>query len=189
MNSSDHHKATPDFKQIYLTYYPRLVRFATEFILKQEDAENIVQDVFVMLWEQKNTIQYIDNIQAYLYKVVKRKCIDHLRHRLMVESKKEIIQNNRMKEYAYNLLSINAMENNLFDDPNIDTIIHQAIDTLPEKCREIFILSRFDNLSHKAIAEKLNISPSTVNNQIAEAMKKLKDRLKYLLSILLLIFL
>ncbi len=180
----DEKKSSINFKHIYLSYYPGLVRFATEYVLEQEEAENIVQDVFVMLWEQKYTLSYIENLRAYLYKIVKHKCIDFLRHAIIVSEKNNIWKDNYMLEYTYNLSAIEDMKDHLFEDSDIDSVLFQVIDELPDKCREIFLMSRFDNLSHKEIADKLAISTSTVNNQIALAMKKLKGKLQHLLSIL-----
>jgi len=175
-----------DFKEIYLSYYPGLVRFATEYIIDQEEAENIVQDIFVVLWEQRTTLDCIENIRAYLYRLVKHKCIDFLRYQVMATNKKKWLQDIRMQEYTYNLIAIQNMEDQIWSDTNMDRILHQAIQELPGKCRDIFLMSRFENMSHKEIADKLQISTSTVNNQIAVAMKKLKERLKYLLHLILL---
>lgn len=175
-----------DFERFYLYYFPKLVRFAKEYVLSEEEAENIVQDTFLVLWEQKNSFEQFQNIQAYLFRLTKNKCIDFLRHKIMTQEKKQGMLDAQKKEYEYNLFSIEQFDDSIFNTENINLILHEAIQSLPEKCRNIFILSRFEEMSHQQIAEKLNISTSTVNNQISFAMKNLKEKLKKYSFILLL---
>lgn len=176
VNSHLHDKQ--DFEQFYLYYFPKLVRFAREYILSEEDAENIVQDVFLVLWQQRKLFDGLRNSQAYLFRLTKNKCIDFLRHKIMIAEKKESIQDAQKKEYEYSLYSIEQFDDSVFTTENIDILLHNAIGSLPEKCKEIFLLSRFEGMNHQEIADKLNISTSTVNNQISFAMKKLKEKLK-----------
>lgn len=77
-----------NFDQLYLLYYPRLVRFSKEYVLSEEDAENIVQDVFLIIWEQKHELSHIQNIPSYLFRLTKNKCIDFLRRKI-ISTKKE----------------------------------------------------------------------------------------------------
>lgn len=167
-----------EFEQLYLFYFPKLVRFATEYVLFQEDAENIVQDVFLVLWEQRSSFNQLQNNKAYLFRLTKNKCIDFLRHKIMSAEKKKDIQESHLREYKYNLFSMEQFDENRLSEENLDLLIQEAIQSLPEKCREIFILSRFEGMSHQEIADKFQISSSTVNNQLTLAMKKLKEKLK-----------
>lgn len=167
-----------NFEQFYLFYFPKLVRFATEYVLSAEDAENIVQDVFLVLWEQKDSFHVLKNDKAYLFRLTKNKCIDFLRHMIMSAEKKKDILETQLSEYRYNLYSMEQFDETRWADADTDRLIQDAIDSLPDKCREIFILSRFDGMSHREIADKLGVSSATVNNQITNAMKKLKEKLK-----------
>lgn len=174
-----------DFEKIYAVYYPKLVRFSKEYVLSQADAENIVQDVFLGLWEQKDILSSLHNINAYLFRLMKNRCIDFLRHKIRVEDKKQSIQDVMLREYELKLYSIEHFDESLLSDEEIERIIANAIDSLPQKCREIFVLSRMEGLKYQEIAERLKLSPSTVNNQITIALKKLKEELKEFLPLFL----
>lgn len=174
------------FDEIYLIYYPKLVRFCKEYILSEPDAENIVQDCFLYIWERKDTLKSIDNINAFLFRLVKNKCIDHLRHRVTVEAKKEEIRSTYLKEFEFKLLAISSFDDSLSDE-EIETIIYNAISRLPDKCREIFILSKLKGMKYEEIASHLELSPNTVRNQIAIALQKMRKELKDYLPLLLFI--
>lgn len=70
------------FSELYLIYYPKLVRFAKEFVMSEEDAENITQDVFTDLWEKRESMNHIENMNAYLFRLVRNKCLDYLKHKV-----------------------------------------------------------------------------------------------------------
>ncbi len=70
------------FSELYLIYYPKLVRFAKEFVMSEEDAENITQDVFTDLWEKRESMDHIENMNAYLFRLVRNKCLDYLKHKV-----------------------------------------------------------------------------------------------------------
>ena len=176
---------TLTFEDIYLKYYPKLVRFSKEYVITEADAENIVQDCFVYLWEQQNKISSINNINAFLFRLVKNKCIDFLRHKIMAEDKNENLQNTLMQEYSFKLQSIESFDHNLVSDNEIELIIKKAINNLPEKCRNIFILNKVEGLKYEEIAQQMNLSPNTVRNQISLAMKKMKLELKDYFPLLL----
>lgn len=84
-----------DFEQIYLTYFSKMKRFAREYVLSDEDAENIVQDVFLDLWEKKELLPLPINIIAYLFTSIKHKCIDFLRHKMVQKD----VENKMQEEY------------------------------------------------------------------------------------------
>ncbi|NDV60114.1 RNA polymerase sigma-70 factor [Bacteroides sp. 519] len=165
------------FEDIYMKYYPKLVRFCKEYVLASEDAENIVQDCFVYLWEQKDKISSIHNLNAFLFWLVKNRCIDFLRQKIMADDKKENMQNTFIQEYTFKLQSIELFDNSLSDN-EIEQIIEKAINSLPDKCRDIFILNKIEGLKYDEIAQQMNLSPNTVRNQIAIALKKMKSELK-----------
>jgi RNA polymerase sigma-70 factor (ECF subfamily) len=167
-----------DFSQIYLTYYSKLIFFAKEYVVSEEDAENIVQDLFLFLWENREMLPTIINLNAYLFTLIKNRCIDFLRIKVNERNRYETIQTAFELELKLKLNSLEFFDSYRLSDENIEKIITEAIDSLPERCREIFILSRFEKLKYKQIAEKLNISPNTVENQISIAIKKLRVKLK-----------
>jgi RNA polymerase sigma-70 factor (ECF subfamily) len=166
------------FEKIYSIYYPKLVRFSREYILSVYDAENIVQDCFIYIWEQRDNLPAIKNINAFLFRLVKNKCVDYLRHKVTVASKKRELQDIHIKEAEYKLLSIEALDDASISDEEIEHIIYNAINSLPEKCREIFVLSKLNGMKYEEIAAQLNISKNTVKNQVAIALKKMRHELK-----------
>jgi RNA polymerase sigma-70 factor (ECF subfamily) len=169
---------TRDFERLYLLYYPKLVRFSKEYVLSEEDAENIVQDVFLAVWEQRGQLSGIQDIPSFLFRLAKNKCIDFLRHKITGMEKQQQMYEIQLHDFQHRLHSMEQFDENILYEKELNTLIHQAIQSLPEKCREIFLLSRFEELSHQEIADRYGISPHTVNNQITQALKKLKNYLK-----------
>lgn len=111
-----------DFEQLYLSYFPKLVRFSKEYVLSEEDAENIAQDVFLLLWEQKEHFSYIQNVPLFLFRLTKNKCIDFLRHKIMSAEKKQRIHEMHNKEFEYRLYSIEQFEESVFEKDEINKI-------------------------------------------------------------------
>lgn len=166
------------FSELYLTYYPKLVRFATEFVILEEDAENITQDVFTDLWERPNSLGHVENINAYLFRLVKNKCLDHLKRKVSEQKYNETVQSSFELELNLKLQSLDQFDSCIFSEGReMEVLVHAAINSLPERCREVFLLSRVENLKYKEISERLGISVNTVECQIGIALKKLRTRL------------
>jgi len=177
-----------DFENIYISHYSRMKHFAQEYVIREEDAENIVQDVFLDLWEQNVNLLLYTNLFAYLFTSVKNKCIDFLRHKTVVQKTSINMQDNYIRTLQMKIQSLEAFDEQLFFEPDIETIIQNAIESLPTKCREIFILNKIEGKKQKVIAQELNISINTVENQMVIAYKKLKDKLKNYVPLLIFLF-
>lgn len=175
------------FEDIYLSYFSKMKYFAKEYVISEEDAENIVQDVFVELWENKEMLNMHMNLIAYLFTTIKNKCLNHLRHKLVVQETASKLQEEYTNSLRMNLDSLEAFDNNLFSDQDIEKIISRALDTLSEKCRTIFIMSKIEGKKQKEIAQELNISINTIETQMGIAYKKLRIELKDYFPILLFI--
>ncbi|KAA4628615.1 RNA polymerase sigma-70 factor [Bacteroides ovatus] len=152
-----------NFSELYLTYYSKLVRFAKEFVIQEEDAENITQDVFIILWENRDFIERIDNMNAYLFRLVRNKCLDYLKHKVFEQRYVESVQT--------------SYEVDVVEDNDTEILIRAAINSLPKRCRDIFLLSRVEGLKYKEISEQLGISVNTVECQMGIALKKLRIKL------------
>lgn len=152
-----------NFSELYLTYYSKLVRFAKEFVIQEEDAENITQDVFIILWENRDFIEHIDNMNAYLFRLVRNKCLDYLKHKVFEQRYVESVQT--------------SYEVDVLEDNDTEILIRAAINSLPKRCRDIFLLSRVEGLKYKEISEQLGISVNTVECQMGIALKKLRIKL------------
>lgn len=175
------------FEDIYLSYFSKMKHFAKEYVILDEDAENIVQDVFVELWENKEMLNMHMNLIAYLFTTIKNKCLNHLRHKLVVQETASKLQEEYTISLRMNLDSLEAFDNNLFSDQDIEKIISRALDTLSEKCRTIFIMNKIEGKKQKEIAQELNISINTIETQMGIAYKKLRIELKDYFPILLFI--
>lgn len=155
------------FIQLYDTYWHQLYAFAFNILRNKHDTEDVIQNVFVDIWNRYEAIQ-IENHKAYLYKAVKFQCAKKLKSTQFNHIQIENI------EYALQFLDQQISEQNKAKEELIEKIDAKANDILPERCLEIFKLRYYDNLSYKDIAEKLNISRSTVDNQISKALRLLR---------------
>jgi RNA polymerase sigma-70 factor, ECF subfamily len=172
------HKA---FETIFNTYFKKLYVFAKEYVIDSETAREIVQEAFVKLWEVKENLRIDTNISAYLYAMVRNSSISFLKQVIV---KKKYVEYSKLKYQRYMLnyyaLVDESSEKLIYKE--LEGKIHDIIEHLPKKCKTVFELSRFKELKHKEIASQLNISVKTVENHIAEALKRIHVQLaEYLL--------
>lgn len=165
-----------DFDKIYKKYYPKLVRFANTYLLSISDSENIVQDIFLQMWETHGHIPYGSNIDAYLFTAVKNRCIDLLRS--IKKKKTSHLSDVEQKELDLKLYSLEMFDEQSFTLDELEKAITDAIASLPEGCRRIFLLSRMERLTYKEIAEQLDVSINTIEGQMSVALRKLRFILK-----------
>lgn len=163
------------FSQLYFLYYMKLLRFSQTYVESEEEAKNIVQDVFLYLWEHFGMLNEVRSMEAFLVTMTKNRCLNFLKHKLFVESGKQLLQ--EAEESRMRLYALQQLDENLNYPEGIEELLKQAVAELPERCREVFYMSRIDGLKHKEIADRLNISVNTVENQIAIALKKIRARL------------
>ena len=163
------------FKMLYHLLYKGLCQYASQLIHNRQDAEEIVQDVFVKIWYNRNELISQDgSIRNYCFRLVHNLCLDMLRkcstHR---ESFVHVVSPETWvkisETYGFNEFLIEQLE-----AKDTEMKIRQVIRQLPVKCREIFIMSRFENKSNEEIALKLNLSEHTVKAQIYRALQKIK---------------
>lgn len=166
------------FKEVYISYYARLKRFARQYVAREEDAENIVQDIFFELWEKQLEFSSFINLNGFLFTMLKNRCIDFLRRETLEQEVSKTIQDEQSRELKMKFESLEALDSAFLNQPDIDALIQNAIDSLPEKCREIFMMNKFEGKKQKVIARELDISIHTVESQMAIAYKKLKVILK-----------
>lgn len=167
-----------NFEQIYLSYFSKMKYFAKEYVVSEEDAENITQDVFMDLWEKRDALAAHTNLTAFLFTSIKNRSLNFLRHKIVVQEATSHLQEEYALSLQMNLNSLEVFNESIFADPDIETKVMQAIDSLSDKCREIFIMSKIEGKKQKEIAAQLNISINTVETQMSIAYKKLKVELK-----------
>jgi RNA polymerase sigma-70 factor (ECF subfamily) len=163
---------TESFCLCYDIYFAPLCSYASRIIRNADESEELVQDLFLEIWQNRSRLPENGSLRAYLFTAVRNDCIDHLKHRKIE------------KKYAdeYLLSAVSHYENIYSDliDRDIQTQLDSAMNKLPGKCREIFTMSRFSHLSYREIAEKLGISVKTVENQMGNALKTLRKELGHL---------
>lgn len=174
-----------NFEQFYITWYSRAKHFAREYVLSEEDAENIIQDVFLDLYQKRTFLNDHINQVAYLFTAIKNKCIDYLRRKLLEQEAAQKMQEEFDLSLRMKFDSLESFETDWGSEQKLERMIQKALDSLPERCKEIFIMSKIEGKKQREIAEELNISIKTVENQITIAYKKLKEELKDCLPLLL----
>lgn len=155
------------FELLFRKYFVRLCAFANKFLNDPEEANNIVQDVFVKVWEDHESIDPEDSLKAYIFKAVQNHSLNNLRRR-KVESKYTAV---------YRLVYLEQYELSGYESllgRELEENITTAIDKLPGECRKIFELSRIEGLKYREISETLNISTKTVEAQMSKALKLLR---------------
>ena len=164
------------FEILFKTYSQRLIYFSRRYVLDKQIAENIVQDVFLRIWQNKGNLDPAKNIQSYLFTAVKNESLKQLRH-LSVEKQQQ--------ENVSRLSVVELNPDEAIDKNELTGELNKALNNLPLKCREIFTMSRFDQLKYSEIADILGISIKTVETQMGRALKKLREQLAHLISIIL----
>lgn len=170
------------YQTLFHKYYPCLIFYATRLV-GEEDAEDVVQDVFVELWRRQESIEIGDQIQAFLYRAVYTRALNVLKHR------------NVKSGYCAAMEEINQRRAEFYQPDNNEVIrriedrelrkeIHDAINELPDKCKEVFKLSYLHDMKNKEIADALGVSLRTVEAHMYKALKFLRNRLNPLWIIL-----
>jgi RNA polymerase sigma-70 factor (ECF subfamily) len=164
------------FASIFEKYYTRLYQFSTRFIPDSQAAENVVQDFFVNLWihREKHNIQ--SNFKSYIFTSIKNRALNYLN-----QTKQNTPTG--LNEMHREETSENPEQD--FLNKEIDSAVYAAIERLPKKCRQIYLMKRYDNLKYTEIAEILGISVNTVKTQIKRALMLLQKQLAHLLNPLL----
>lgn len=166
------------FSAIFHKYYKPLCDYAYQFV-SFEDVEEIVQDIMLWLWQNHDTLFIRTSLHSYLYKAVHLRCLTRIEQNL-AKQRMESRYKERIGEIQYLLPEEYQTE-------ELVNRIHQAIDRLPDKFRQAFVMHRFEDCSYKEIAEKLNVSPKTVDYRIQQALKLLREDLREYFPILLLL--
>lgn len=159
------------FGEIFKLYYPKLVVFAEAICKNKASAEEVVDNVFLKLWENRKTLPAINNLNYYLLVATKHKALDYLE-----KIKKQASVSLDHIEVEFGAIHINP-ENTLISAETV-RIIHGIIDGLPQRCKLIFRLVKEDGLKYREVAELLNISIKTVETQMSLALSKIGTALQ-----------
>ncbi|MFT3903027.1 MAG: RNA polymerase sigma-70 factor [Niabella sp.] len=153
------------FNEIYERYWAGLVDVAYKSLLELDKAEDVVQDIFISLYQRRMKIELSVSLRAYLYKSLKFKILNEYRSQAVraTYQKNIALSHNGKTEFA-----------NVLDAKKMEQLIARSVEELPAKCKNAFLLSRENELSYKDISEKLDISVSTVEKHISKALKSIR---------------
>lgn len=161
MNSSK------EFELLFRRGYPRLCHIAAGMLGDREAAEDVVQDCFVSFWEMQTACKAVQSPEAFMTTMVRHRCIDLLRKQSVEVSAEDETVQSRMADLA----DQTADEHK----PSAQDIVEQALSMLPYKCRCVFELSRLHGKSYREIADSLNISVKTVENQMGKGIRAMRQ--------------
>lgn len=161
-----------DFRRVFHYYNARLFPFILKVVKEEEPARELVQDVFLKLWIHRESVAVMENPSSWLFRVASNLAISYLRTKA-VQQRRDIASL-KMQESGGEQLHIESG----IDAKKLQAIIDEAIEQLPDRRREIYKLSRLAGLSHKEIAEKLQLSQSTVKNQVVDALKFIEEQIR-----------
>ncbi|MES2688918.1 MAG: RNA polymerase sigma-70 factor [Bacteroidota bacterium] len=166
------------FEQVFNAYAENLVRYAETILKNTYEAEDIVQQLFVQLWDKRSTLVITTSLKSYLYRAAHNSSLNKIKQHGVRDSYAEYYT------YVGNAETGSAAQR--VEAKEVNTAIETAIEELPEQCRKVFRLSRFEQMKYQQIADELGISVKTVENQMGKALKHMRLRLKdYMLLLMM----
>ena len=160
------------FKSLFDTYYASLCHYASHYLNDDSLSEEVVQELFVKIWEKRKSLDIDTSVKSYLFRAVRNGCLNQIQHDKVVK-----LHANKLKE----ALTTDDPADDYLITPEMILRLEEGINSLPEKRREIFRLSREEGLKYREIAEKLNISVKTVEAQMGLALQTLRSKIRTLL--------
>jgi RNA polymerase sigma-70 factor, ECF subfamily len=167
------------FEMLFRTYYQPLCNYAYTFVQDHDNAEEIVQSTFLQVWEKREVLEIRTGVKPYLYAMVRNACLNVIKH-------EKVKQQHAAMELATGERSIESVSRTVMAS-ELEARIYRAMEALPEQCRLVFKLSRFEELKYTEIAEQLGISIKTVENHMGKALRIMREQLKDYLPILIIL--
>jgi RNA polymerase sigma-70 factor, ECF subfamily len=164
------------FETLFRSYYDQLLKYAREILKDHDAAEEVTEEIFVHIWENRQKIHIETSLRAYLYRCAYNRCINHLRHLKVHDRYKLFFQHHISPEAWSSEYSFDYPLAGLINK-EIEHLVERSVQNLPIKCREIFKMSRYEDLRNHTIAERLGLSVSTVKTQISRALVKIRKDL------------
>ena len=165
------------FEMLFRTYYQPLCNYAYTFVQDHDEAEEIVQSTFMNVWERREMLEIRTGVKPYLYAMVRNACLNVIKH-------EKVKQQHVAVEMAIGERSVESVARTVMAS-ELEVRIHNAMEALPEQCRLVFKLSRFEELKYAEIAEQLEISIKTVENHMGKALRIMREQLKDYLPLVL----
>ena len=167
------------FEQVFKTHYKNLHAYAFTILKDEVEAEETVQQVFFKLWERSEHLSFSGPVAAYLYRAVHNESLNFLKH--------QKVKANHQLQVAYSMKNKSEQVQGKMITREMEKKFREALNELPEQCRTVFQLSRFEDMKYREIADKLDISIKTVEKHMGKAFKLLRTKLVDFLPLLLLL--
>ena len=168
------------FREIFKAKYNRIVGFCNQFISDLDKSRSIAQESFLKLWLNREKVETENGISSFLYTAAKTLCIDYLRHEKVksnFDKQERMLARDVLESYNFNSIEFSELEDK----------VNLAIENLPERCRMVFIKSRFEGKKNREIAAELGIALKSVESNMTRALKLLRESLSEFLSLLIML--
>lgn len=167
-----------NFNELFDSYYNQFVYFAIRYVKDESKAQDFVSDAFITYWENKDKLLLDTNAAGYILTIVRNKCLNYLQHeKVKLRAIKEITEHTQWVLNT-NINSLEACNPHYIFSQEIQQIIDNTINKQPKRTAQIFIMSRYENLSHREIAEKLKLSTKSIEYHINKVLNDLRIQLK-----------
>jgi len=163
------------YTEIFERYCKLLVNHAYKILGNQDEANDVVQEVFLSIWNKRQELILTGSLSSYLYKAVKNRILNHIAHEKVVSRYAESISNFIEDDYVFADFKLREEE--------LEAIIAREIELLPAKMREVFLLRKVEDLSYEEIALQLNITDKTAKQQVYNSLKILREKLKNFMTV------
>ncbi len=159
-----------EFERLFKTHFAYLCKFARQYIPDEDTAQDICQGVFIRLWEKRAEMNPRKSIKSYLFTAVRNRCLNYIRDHKKYRS--------RILDLECGEIDFASEDEDHFAEAELRARIEQALDSLPEKCRLVFEMSRYRQMKYQEIADELGIALKTVEAHMSKALKALKEALR-----------
>lgn len=171
------------FEKIFKDDYNRVVGFCQQFIGDKDKAKSLAQEAFLKLWLNRGKVETVNGIRSFLYTSAKTDCLNYLRHKKVINNYED--HQLQLKEGQINGEILESFDFNQLEFAELETLINQSISELPEKCRQVFSMSRLEGKKNSEIASELDISVKSVEANVTRALKVLRIKLSEYLPLIL----
>lgn len=165
------------FEILFKQYFSVLCQFARKYVRDLDTSKEIVHDCFVSFWDKRESIDLSKPVKTYLFTSVHNRCLNYIRNNKKFDQN---VENFELLDLSHHHVASDSLV-----EQEVSSQIHNAIESLPEKCKEIFKMSRFEDMKYKDIAEKLNLSVKTVEAQMSKALQVMRTSLSEFISVLI----
>ncbi|BDD10701.1 DNA-directed RNA polymerase sigma-70 factor [Fulvitalea axinellae] len=170
------------FEYIFDAYYGQVVGFCAQFVY--DDAESVAQDTFVRLWASRSKVEKPQGIRSFLFTIARSECLNVLRRKTVASKYQDHLL--WEKEASLNRETLKSFDFNSVEFAELEDLFMKAVETLPERCRQVFVMSRMEGMKNREIAEELGLTTKAVEANITRALKHMREHLSDYVMVLVL---